>query len=529
LAKDLLEQALTLPDSVSVGMGGLSVSFSPSGKRQTESGIAGMYASYERRRQEWEFQRDLAAHDLLIGDQQITLAKDRVRVVGQERRISQMQSDFAEATADYLANKFTNVELYDWMSEILEGVYGFFLQEATAVAKLAEDQLAFERQESPPALIQADYWEAPSDDMIAPGPDKSAPDRRGLTGSARLLEDIHKLDQYRFDTEKRKLQLTKTLSLARLDPFEFQRFRETGVMNFHTPMELFDRDFPGHYLRLIKRVRVSIIALVPPTAGIHATLSTTGLSRVTVGDTGLFQTIPTRRPPESVALTSPRDATGLFEFMPQTQEMMLPFESMGVDSGWELRMPKASNLFDYRTVADVLMTIEYTALDSYDYHQQVIQELDTSISAERPFSFRHQFPDAWYDLHNPGQTATPMTVQFTTRRDDFPPNIEELKIQHILLYFARKDGESFEVDVDNFCFTEQGTGECVGGSASSVEGLISTRSGNTGSWTSITQKSPFGEWTLALSPDSSVLFEEEKIENIIFVITYSGETPPWPQ
>jgi Tc toxin complex TcA C-terminal TcB-binding domain len=82
-------------------------------------------------------------------------------------------------------------------------------------------------------------------------------DRRGLTGSARLLQDIFQLDQFAFETTKRKLQLTKTISLARLAPLEFQRFRETGVLTFATPMTLFDSDFPGHYLRLIKRMRTS--------------------------------------------------------------------------------------------------------------------------------------------------------------------------------------------------------------------------------------------------------------------------------
>ena len=49
------------------------------------------------------------------------------------------------------------------MSNILEGVYSFFLQQATAMAKLGENQLAFERQEVPPAFIKADYWEVPSE------------------------------------------------------------------------------------------------------------------------------------------------------------------------------------------------------------------------------------------------------------------------------------------------------------------------------------------------------------------------------
>jgi hypothetical protein len=84
--------------------------------------------------------------------------------------------------------------------------------------------------------------------------DTKAPDRRGLTGSARLLQDIYQLDQYAFDTNKRKLQLVKVLSLSRSVPLEFQQFRETGILTFPTPTEMFDRDFPGHYLRLIKRV-----------------------------------------------------------------------------------------------------------------------------------------------------------------------------------------------------------------------------------------------------------------------------------
>src|SRR5207247_7151388 len=167
----------------------------------------------------------------------------------------------------------------------------------------------------------------------------------------------------------------------------------------------------------------------------RATMLTTGTSRVVIGG-DIFQTVVVRHDPESVALSSPRDATGLFELDPQ-QDMLLPFEGLGVNTNWELRMPKAANLFDFSTIADVLITIEYTALNSFDYSQQVIQRLKPSLSAERPFSFREQFADQWYDLHNPDQVATPMTVRFQTVRDDFPSNLEKLKIQQVALYFAR--------------------------------------------------------------------------------------------
>jgi hypothetical protein len=106
--------------------------------------------------------------------------------------------------------------------------------------------------------------------------------------------------------------------------------------------------------------------------------------------------------------------------------MLLPFEGTGVDQVWEFRMPKAANPLDYSALADVLVTMEYTALNSHDYRQQVVQQLDRSVSFDTAFSFRNRFQDQFYDLYNPDQTSTPMVVHFRTERSDFPPNIEDL-------------------------------------------------------------------------------------------------------
>jgi hypothetical protein len=502
------------PPSVSSGIASLSSELS-------------MYASFERREQEWKFQRGLAEKDKAIAEMQQTLASDRYDIVDQEKAIADLEARHTDEVVSFLRGKFTSRELYDWMGRVMSDVYRYFLQQATATAKIAENQLAFERQKLPMAFILPDYWTPPSEGTTI-GSDGDSTDRKGLTGSARLLQDIYRLDQYAFETDQRKLQLTKILSLARLDPFTFQRFRETGVMVFETPMALFDRDFPGHYLRLVKRVRTSVIALIPPTEGIRATLSSSGVSRVVIGG-GPFQEVVVRRDPESVALTSPMNATGLFELQ-QEPEKMLPFEAMGVDARWELRMPKAANPFDYRSIADVLVTIEYTALDSYDYRQEVIRRLDRSLSADRPFSFRQQFADQWYDLHNPDQTDTPLVVRFRTRREDFPPNVEELRIQQVLLYFARAEGASFEVPVAHLHFAEKGTSGFVGGAATSVDGIISTRRGNGSSWLPMLGKAPVGEWELALEDNEKTrgYFRDEQIGDILFVVTFSGRTPEWP-
>jgi hypothetical protein len=501
----------------------------------TTSQIFSTYANYERRQQGWKFQRNLARQNIRIGNQQIELAKDQARIIGQERLISKMKTDFTESTVEFLANKFTNADLYDWMSNVLEGVYSFFLQQATAAAKLAEQQLAFERQEIIPALIQSDYWVAQIGDLPVALDGGEEANRRGLTGSARLLADLYNLDQYRFDTERRKLQLTKTISLASQSPAEFHQFRQTGVLSFATPMSLFDQDFPGHYLRLIKRVRTSVIALIPPVDGIHATLSTDGISRVVTkqeirNSKEPFKVI--KRDPESIALSSPREATGLFELTPQSHELLLPFEGIGVDTQWKFQLPKPANSFDYSTIADVLITIEYTALDDDDYRRKVIQKLDRTTSGDRAFSLRNQFPDAWFDLNNPEQSGDPLVARFDTRREDFPPNIEELRIQHLVLYLVPKDDISASETIPvTLTLKPLNANETDALTATAMaENIISTRRTSGNAWAAtFTNQFPVGDWGLELPANLASQFEAEAIEDILLVVTYQGRTPAWPE
>lgn len=49
----------------------------------------------------------------------------------------------------------------------------------------------------------------------------------------------------------------------------------------------------------------------------------------------------------------------------------------------------------------MLLTVDYTALDSPSYRQTVIRSLDRSFSADRTFSLRNDVPDAWFQLSNP--------------------------------------------------------------------------------------------------------------------------------
>jgi hypothetical protein len=148
-------------------------------------------------------------------------------------------------------------------------------------------------------------------DVSGRGPNDPGTDRRGITGSARPLQDIVKLDEHAFDIDRRQLHLTQTTAVSQIAGYELAQFRQTGVLTFAIPQSMFDRDFPRHYLRVVKQVSVSLIAIVPPVRGPRATLSASGVSRAVVARDS-FDTVMLRREPETIeytALDSPTIAT----------------------------------------------------------------------------------------------------------------------------------------------------------------------------------------------------------------------------
>ena len=488
---------------------------------QADAQSLSLSASIERRQKDWELAASMAGFDIAIAEQQRLLANDRKDIVEKEQAIAEQQQTHARAMAEFLATKFTNADLYDWMGGILGGVYAYFLQQATSAAALAEAQLRFERQDAvDAAFILSDYWAVRPDGVEGNG--AKATDRRGLTGSARLLQDIYRLDQYAFDNNKRKLNLSYTFSLATLDAVAFSRFRETGVLGFTTPMRYFDEAFPGHYLRLVKRVRTSVVALIPPIAGIRATLAASGISRV-VGGPDSFQGIVLRRDPERIAFTSPVNATGVFELDAQG-ELLMPFESMGVDTTWEFSMPRAANAFDYNAVADVLVTLEYTALQDDRYRTRVISTLDRRVSAERLLSVANDLPDVWYALCN-GDPATEGEIAFDALRSQFPGN------------WQGKDDELLASSVSFYVLPRDGGAVLEGGVALDpaatnfvplTENIISTRRTSGLAWQSaIDRRSAIGRWRYVLSPQLTEYFRKGEVADVLILTGAAGVRYAW--
>ena len=395
---------------------------------QAASGLALNIASFQRRWEDWNLQNNLSSIDVAIADLQVTQAQGRIAIANQDREIASLQSTHATQVLNFLMTKFSDKELYVWMRDVLLDQYKAVMQIATSTALLAQRSLEFERQEAI-NIVTDDYW---SVDPATLSASQLTTDQKsgGLLGAERLATALTQLDNNKLRVDRRHLQLSKTISLARIMPRELVELRQTGKITFNTLMEWFDWDFPGHYLRLIKSVKVSVLALIPPVDGIHATLSNSGESSVVVNINGAFVKQRSMRTygdtyGESIALDSAYNESGLF-VLDYNDAMFLPFECLGVETQWTFELPTATNRFNFDTIADVLLTIEYTALYDPAYAVQVRIRLGDTATTDTVVDAASFFPDEWYHLKNPrwetGTTRAPQQLKLSLARTLFPPN-----------------------------------------------------------------------------------------------------------
>jgi hypothetical protein len=119
-----------------------------------------------------------------------------------------------------------------------------------------------------------------------------------------------------------------------------------------------------------------------------------------------------------------------------------------------------------------------------------------------------------------------MQVSFTTRRTDFPPNLNQITIDHIAVSLVCDSSPPAPLSTITLRLTEDGTTARLGGPAQLVDRAVSTRRANGGPWLSITGKSPTGRWELGL-PDTDEIRDwltAEQLLDALIVVSYRATT-----
>ncbi len=249
-----------------------------------------------------------------------------------------------------------------------------------------------------------------------------ADNRFGLTAGETLKLGLLQMESAFLSRHERRLELTKTVSLKSLlkdyDPGTqsqatrplatgweavINQLHDKGKITFDLKASLFDKDYPGHYLRQLTRVSVSIPAVLGPYEDARVMLtqqtSSTLLKPDMPGVRYLYKEageLPQEKEGENIAPThivfNPRaqqqigistavDDHGMF-ILDFGDERYFPFEGTGAVSRWNLSFPRHASerqgaLLD--SLTDIILHVRYLAMDGGQAFTREVEELVTAV------------------------------------------------------------------------------------------------------------------------------------------------------
>jgi hypothetical protein len=385
---------------------------------------AGKLAGYFRRQQEWSQQSNLAAKDIMQIDQQTLAAKVRAAIADYElNTLYPQQLQNAQDIQDFLTNKkYTNQDLYGWMISDISTTYFQCYQMAYDYAKKVERTFRFERGLTDSNFIQFGYWDSL---------------RKGLLAGERLYLALKQMEHAYLDQNKREYEITKNVSLMLHDPLALIALKQTGMCEVFLPEALFDADYPGHYMRRIKSVGVTIPCVVGPYTSINCTLtllsnktrvSTLAGSQYEEDTANADERFVTNFAAlQSVATSHAQNDSGIFE-LNFRDERYLPFEGAGVVSRWRIELPIDTNALDRNTLSDVVLQFKYTACEgghilrnAANAAREALLADDQNSPLARLFNLKHEFPSDWYRFLQPTDpNANTQSLQMNLTYERFP-------------------------------------------------------------------------------------------------------------
>jgi hypothetical protein len=362
-----------------------------------DGGRAGKIAGYQRRDLDFVQQSNQAALELAQNGRQLIAALVHEQVARREYDTARAQIERAQEVETLLATKETGTGLYTWLRGEVARTFAACFRTAVDVARSAEQAMKRELMRSEvdeTTYIGYAHWDS---------------GHRGLQAGERLYLDLKRLELAYLEHNRREYELTTHVSLRSLAPLALLELRSRGACEFTVPEWFFDLETPGHHMRRIRNVALSLPAVTGPYTTVAATLT---LQRSSIRrDPGLLDGRYARAPGgdfrfldypgalESVVTSTGVRDSGLFDGATR-DERRAPFEGAGAVSNWQLTLPAELRRFDYATLSDAILHIGYTARPGVrrdavvtDLRERFATAAEQTLA--RSFSLRHDFAPAW--------------------------------------------------------------------------------------------------------------------------------------
>lgn len=373
----------------------------------TQGGLSLTEGGWDRREADWVFQVTVLDIEIQQIERQILAAqRRRDSALRQLNNLVQQKQQAAEVQ-EFLRDKFTNHALYLFLQQETAALHRQMYDIAWCWARQAQRAFQLERELTTQTYLPPHIWDGLHE---------------GLLAGERLSTAMRAMEKAYFDQNRREQELVTRLSL-RLDfPLAFLQLKATGACEIEIPEWRLDREYPGHYLRRIKSVSLTIPCVAGPYTGVHCKLTLlSSATRVeptlldiedccpgacTCGccDSRRYERIQgdprfVKRygATEAIATSTGQNDAGLFE-LNFRDERYLPFEYAGAVSRWRIELPMETNAFDIDTVSDLIFQLSYTARDGGSLLRKAAWAAAACLlpgGGLRFFDWRQDFSDAW--------------------------------------------------------------------------------------------------------------------------------------
>lgn len=384
--------------------------------------VVGITAQHKRSKEDWRLQKAIATFEIAEIESQILAQQVRIEMAKQEQLMHAKDIENNEAIATFMKEKFSNTQLYNWMSGRISSVFFQTYKLAHDYAKQAEQAFIFEKgvKAGDVNFISGMYWDS---------------QRKGLLAGSALELDLDRMAKAYDETDTRVMEITKNISLLELDPMALLSLKTKGYCTFRLSEELFDYDFPGHYKRQIKTI--SLAFDIGEGQTINATLTQLSSKMVMATD---IKGVKHLMDPSNEATTNVRanwranqqvalshvdqytENNGMFE-LNFGDARYLPFEGTGAVSNWRLEINGKKGSYNPADLLDVTVKLRYTAKQGGDRFANEVKGILKPYNATSFLDLAYNFPDEWAALTQVGSDA----VTITLTRDMFP-NMSSSKI-----------------------------------------------------------------------------------------------------
>jgi len=416
-------------------------------------------AGWDRRLQEWVHQ---------VEDLDIEIEQMELQILGAERRRDQalqeinnqqLQIEQSHEALDFLRDKFTSHELYLFLQKETAALYYKAYEIALHASLQAEQAFNFERGHTHRKFLPCDPW-----DNV----------HQGLLAGERLELALSQMEKEYLDLNKREYELTEYFSLRLHFPMQYLRLVTTGQCEIEIPEWMFDLHYPGQYMRRMKNILLNLFCVTGPYTGLHCKLTLlSSHTRVDpcltpspkccckpkspdrcrcrprkdqgyeagAQDPRIFRQYAAR---EAIATSTGQSDSGMFQ-VNFNDDRYLPFEYLGAISRWRIELPVENNYWDFHTLTDVVLQMNYTSREGGAVLRQAAKEAARCKLPGDGWAFldvRHEFPDAWELFRRScknHKSARELTVRLSRKLFPFLPCDPEVRVTKIAILFETEE------------------------------------------------------------------------------------------